>query len=74
VNLLYQANFNVNLPAGTQLRTETIVSFGNAGARGGSGASWPSLDIDGKRRCRVPQANECWARSVPTRTSLPMPA
>ena len=73
VTLLYQANFSISLPVGTAVRTETIVSFGNAGARGGSGASWPNLDIDGSGSVACP-GNECWARSVPTRTSLPITA
>ena len=44
VDLVYQANFNnsiLAIPAGELTRLEVIVSFGNAGARGGSGAVAP---------------------------------
>ncbi len=80
VNLFYQANFNasaLSLTPGASLRTETIVSFGNAGGRGGSGASLAKIDIDGSGHIDCPASltsNECWVRSVPTRTSLPLPA
>lgn len=94
INLLYQANFNgdwlvstYGIAAGTSLRTETIVTFGNAGGRGGSGASLAKVDIDGSGNIECPAtqvctnqadlstcytSNECWVRSVPARTSLPL--
>lgn len=67
VTLNYNAKFGVNLPAGSQVRVEMIVSFGNAGARGGSGASCNGLDIngDGSRENNV--------RSVPCRTTVTVP-
>ncbi|MFZ0676904.1 hypothetical protein [Candidatus Binatus sp.] len=74
VTLTYQATFDnttLNIPAGSQIRTETIVTFGNAGARGGSGASAPNIDIDGDG---VVSPSEAWVRSVPTRTSLTVPS
>lgn len=76
VTFTYQATFDnsvLKIPAGTQIRTETIVSFGNAGARGGSGASAPNIDIDGDGTVDVSEG-EAWVRSVPTRTSLTVPA
>ncbi len=49
VTLLYDASFSTAvLPAaGTPLRVEALVTFGNAGARGGSGASASNIDING---------------------------
>ncbi len=76
VTFTYVAKFDntqLNLPAGTQIRTETIVTFGNAGARGGSGAAIPNLDIDGDGYVDTAEG-EAWVRSVPTRTSLEVPA
>jgi hypothetical protein len=76
VTLTYQATFDnstLKIPAGTQIRTETIVTFGNAGARGGSGASAPNIDIDGDGVVSAAEG-ESWVRSVPTRTSLTVPS
>ena len=50
MTLLYTASFNntvLGLAAGAQVRVEVIVSFGNAGPRGGSGASAKNIDING---------------------------
>jgi hypothetical protein len=72
----YQASFDnsiLGLKAGTQIRTETIVSFGNAGARGGSGASAPGFEIDGNDGYNI-NDDGAYVRSVPTRTSLTVPA
>jgi hypothetical protein len=76
VTFTYQAKFDntiLMIPAGAQIRTETIVTFGNAGARGGSGASAPNIDIDGDGTVESSEG-ENWVRSVPTRTSLTVPA
>jgi hypothetical protein len=76
LTLTYQAKFDntvLKLPAGTQIRTETLVTFGNAGARGGSGASAPNIDIDGDGGVDAAEG-ETWVRSVPTRTSLQEPS
>jgi len=76
VTFTYQATFDntiLNIPAGAQIRTETIVTFGNAGARGGSGASAPNIDIDGDGAVDTSEG-EAWVRSVPTRTSLQVPS
>jgi hypothetical protein len=76
VTFTYQATFDnttLKIPAGTQIRVETIVTFGNAGARGGSGASAPNIDVDGDGVV-LPSEGESWVRSVPTRTSLTVPS
>src|SRR5579863_2758788 len=68
----YQATFDntiLGLNPGDQIRTETIVTFGNAGARGGSGASAPGFDIDGDNDY-TPAEDGLYVRSVPTRTSM----
>jgi len=49
------------------------VSFGNAGARGGSGASAPGFEIDGIDGYDINE-DGAYVRSVPTRTSLTVPA
>jgi hypothetical protein len=68
VDLTYVASFkDLNLPDGTPVRTEVIVSFSDAGARGGSGASKDKLDITGDG---APEFN---VRSVPCRTTLTVP-
>lgn len=75
VTFTYQATFDntvLKIPAGAQIRSETIVTFGNAGARGGSGASAPGFDIDGTDDAG--QDDGAFVRSVPTRTSLNVPA
>jgi len=74
VSLLWRATFNntvLGLAAGAQVRTETIVTFGNAGGRGDSGASTADLDIDGSG---VLDPDEAHVRSVPCRISLELPA
>jgi hypothetical protein len=75
VNLIFQAQFNnsiLSIPAGKQVRIEAIVTFGNAGARGGGGAvcrggtdinSYGAFDTD-----------EYYVRSVPTRITKAVPA
>ncbi len=76
VTFAYQATFDntfLGLKPGVQIRTETIVSFGNAGARGGSGASAPGFEIDGNDGYNASE-DGAYVRSVPTRTSLTVPA
>jgi hypothetical protein len=73
VDLKYTATFNnsiLGLPAGAQIRTEVIVSFGNAGGRGDSGASSVNIDINGSG---VIDEDEAHVRSVPCRTSKDLP-
>jgi hypothetical protein len=76
ITLEYKANFNGALmnpainPLGDHLRTEVIVTFGNAGGRGGSGASIDNVDIDGSGNV---SADEAHVRSVPVRASLDVP-
>jgi hypothetical protein len=64
VNLLYTANYNLNLPEGTPLRAEVLVSFGNSGGRGGSGATANNIDVNGNGSIDADEAN---VRTVPTR-------
>ena len=74
ITLLFTAKYNntqLNLPVGGLLRAEVIVSFGNAGARGGSGASGANIDINGNNSIDTDEAN---VRSVPTRLTLTLPA
>jgi hypothetical protein len=74
VNLFYTAVFNVNslnIPAAEQLRTEVFVSFGNAGARGGSGSTASNIDINGSGTINADEAN---VRTVPTRVTKALPA
>lgn len=74
VNLFFNANFNVGalgLTTGEPLRTEVLVSFGNAGARGGSGASATNIDINGNGTIDPDEAN---VRTVPTRITKSLPA
>lgn len=70
VTLLYHATFNTAVmpPAGTPLRVETLVTFGNAGARGGSGATTSNVDINGSGSLN---GDEAKVRTVPCRVSLP---
>ena len=73
ITLLYSATFDnyyLHLGAGAQVRVEVLVSFGNAGGRGGSGASAPNIDINGNGGL---DADEAWVRTVPTRTSRELP-
>ncbi len=74
VDLVYLANFNntlLRIPQGEQTRLEVIVSFGNAGARGGSGATAKNIDISGNGIVDRDEAN---VRSVPSRITLAIPA
>jgi hypothetical protein len=69
VTLLYDAEFNVAClpPAGTVMRVEAMVTFGNAGARGGSGATGSNIDIDGDVTIGDDEAK---VRTVPCRVTL----
>jgi hypothetical protein len=84
VNLFFSAKFDndvLNLPDNQSLRTEVIVSFGNAGARGGSGAVGTNIDIDGdgcidsapSANCGNHDGDEANVRSVPTRITQNLP-
>jgi hypothetical protein len=70
VTLLYDATFQASvLPAaGTPLRVEALVTFGRAGARGGSGATATNIDINGNGSIDSDEAN---VRTVPCRVALP---
>lgn len=73
ITLLYTATFNnvvLDLDPGTSVRTEAIVTFGNAGARGGSGASAANIDIDGSGGLESDEFN---VRSVPCRVTQYVP-
>jgi hypothetical protein len=59
----------MKLPDGASLRTEIIVSFGNAGGRGGSGASATGIDINGDGD----NTNDGNVRSVPVRLTSVVP-
>lgn len=70
LSLLFQASFNnntLNIPAGTAVRAEVIVTFGNAAANRNSAAN---LDINGNG---VIDSDEARVRSVPTRLSVVVP-
>jgi hypothetical protein len=76
VTLLFKATFFTDgfapaLVPGENLRTEVLVSFGNAGARGGSGATAPNVDINGDGNTNPDEAN---VRTVPTRITKQLPA
>lgn len=74
LTLLYTATFDntvLNLPVGSQVRAEAIVSFGNAGARGGSGASASNIDVNGDN---IINSDETYVRSVPCRVTESIPA
>ncbi len=74
VDLVYLANFNnslLGIPQGELTRLEVIVSFGNAGARGGSGAVAKNIDINGNGVLDRDEAN---VRSVPSRITKAIPA
>lgn len=74
VDLVYLANFNnslLRIPQGELTRLEVIVSFGNAGARGGSGATAKNVDISGNGTLDRDEAN---VRSVPSRITKAIPA
>ena len=73
VNLLFEAEFNnsiMQIPAGASVRAEVIVSFGNAGSRGGSGASGANIDINGNGTI---DPDEAYIRSVPSRITMTVP-
>lgn len=75
VTLLYTATFDntvLGLAVGSQVRAEAIVTFGNAGARGGSGATATSIDIDGDSITNT--TDEANVRSVPCRVTKAIPA
>ena len=88
VTLLYEASFATSvLPAaGTPLRVEALVTFGNAGARGGSGSSTTNIDVNGDGvvdnttalqagELGANDADEANVRTVPCRVTLaPLPA
>src|SRR6185369_17416279 len=59
------------LNPGESLRTEVLVSFGNSGNRGGSGASGSNIDINGNGVNT--DADEKNVRTVPTRLTYPVP-
>jgi len=74
VDLLFSAAFNnsqLNIPAGASVRAEILVTFGNAGARGGSGASAQNIDINGSGAVNADESN---VRTVPTRITRTVPA
>lgn len=74
ITLLYTATFDntiLGLPVGSLVRAEAIVSFGNAGARGGSGATATNIDINGNGST---DADEAHVRSVPCRVTEAIPA
>jgi len=70
ITLLYDATFNTSVlpPAGTTMRVEALVTFGNAGGRGGSGSTATNIDINGNGVVDPDEAN---VRTVPTRIVLP---
>jgi len=60
------------LVPGTSYRVEALVTFGNAGLRGGGGATASSIDVDGNGSLSADEAN---VRTVPCRVTLaPLPA
>ena len=70
-SLLFQATFDnnvLNLAPGTSIRSETIISFGNATT---SNASAPNIDINGNG---IIDSDEARVRSVPSRLTLTVPA
>lgn len=74
VRLVFRATFNnsvLAIPTGESVRAEVIVTFGNSGARGGSGASATQLDINGSGAIG---ADEVYVRSVPSRWTVGVPA
>lgn len=79
VVLNYSASFDADVlaalgkpvNAGNSVRIEVIVSFGNAGGRGGSGSSCQKVDVNGSGALN---ADEAWVRSVPCRTTVTVPA
>ncbi len=73
LNLLFSAKYNntvLGIPAGEQVRLEWIISFGNAGGRGGSGAVCRNIDANGNS---ITDLIESYVRSVPTRVTMAVP-
>jgi len=73
ITLLYTATFDnsvLGLAPGTQVRSEALVTFGNAGLRGGSGASAANVDANGNGAIDADEAN---VRTVPCRVSREVP-
>ena len=73
IDLLFNAAFDnsvLGIPAGESVRFEVIVTFGNAGARGGGGASAQWIDINGNGTL---DPSERYVRSVPTRLTRAVP-
>src|SRR4051794_1726459 len=73
ITLLYTAQFNnsvLGLAPGTQVRSEALVTFGNAGLRGGSGASAANIGINGNGSTDADEAN---VRTAPCRVSRTVP-
>lgn len=71
IALLFSASFDnnvLNLPPGTQVRAEVIVTFGNATVKGNSTAD---VDINGNGTI---DADEAFVRSVPARLTHTVPA
>lgn len=68
--LLFSASFNNStllIPNNESIRFEVIVSFANAGARGGSGASCANVDINGNSTIDLV---EKYVRSIPSRSTI----
>jgi|GEM_PF-2238450 len=88
VTLLYTATFNntvLGLAAGQPIKVEALVTFGNSGARGGSGASAANIDISGDGvidntlvlqpgEQGANDADEARIRTVPSRVTRTVPA
>ncbi|MBI3798855.1 MAG: hypothetical protein HY268_18060 [Deltaproteobacteria bacterium] len=73
ITLLYTANFDnsvLNLVVGTQVRAEAMVTFGNSGLRGGSGATCNNIDVNGDGTSNSDEAN---VRTVPCRVTKTIP-
>jgi hypothetical protein len=73
ITLLYTASFNntaLGLAAGTQVRTEALVTFGNSGLRGGSGSTASNIDANGNGTIDTDEAN---VRTVPCRITRDVP-
>jgi hypothetical protein len=74
IDLVYTATFDntlLGLAVGANVRSEVIVTFGNSGARGGSGSSASNIDIDGDGS--VNTTDEKLVRSVPCRVTSAIP-
>lgn len=70
LQLLFEAAFNnaaLGLSEGTPIRAEAIVTFGNAGARGGGGAVCSNVDANGDG---LLSPDESKVRSVPSRVLM----